>query len=428
VVADTNPDLDEDTRMLSYQKALAIVSERGLERQTNQLAKGRHVPLFSAQGQILIDTLLSPEAVPSFDNSAMDGYAVRAADTNGATDPSPVALPCLGIVAAGDEPREFSDIGAVEIMTGAPMPKGIFDAVIRIEDTEKNLEQNKVLIKRPAVVGDNIRRRGSDFGLHQPLARRGQTVKPELMMSAASLGLDTLPVQEPLRIALLITGRELARFSDKDLPAGMIRDASGPYLQASLNRPDCELVAHKMLLDDTVLFKAEALKILELQPDIVISTGAVSMGKYDFIKDSLLELGAELHFHKVAMRPGKPLLFAEWRNGPVWFGLPGNPVSSVVGWRFFIDPYIRALRGQGLEQTSSARLVNGYKKPAGLACFLKAYAEVVDGIQRVQILDGQGSYMLSPLLLANCWAALDSEAEYLAEDSLIKVYPLAALV
>jgi molybdopterin molybdotransferase len=419
--------LDEDTPMLSYPKARAMVEERGHERQTSRDKDRRAAPLFSAQGQILAEDLLSPEAVPSFDNSAMDGYALRAMDSLQATAEMPVELPLLGTVAAGDEPGSYPGQGVVEIMTGAPMPAGIFDAVIRVEDTEKNFEQNLVRIKRPAGVGDNIRRRGTDFDLNQKLAQRGQMVTPELMMSAASLGLDSLPVQDPVRIALLITGRELGRFTDKDLAPGMIRDASGPFLQAVLHRPDFDLVAHKMLIDDAALFQTEALKILELQPDIIISTGAVSMGKYDFIKDSLLELGAELHFHKVAMRPGKPLLFAEWRNGPVWFGLPGNPVSTVVGWRFFVDPYVRALRGQAPENAATGRLVKSYKKPPGMTCFLKAYSEVAHGTLRVQILEGQGSYMLSPLLHANCWAALDGDAEYLEQESLVTVYPLPAL-
>ncbi len=413
--------------MLSYPKARAMVEERGHERQTYRSDDQRALPLYSAQGQILADPLLSPEPVPPFDNSAMDGYAFRAADSLQASAEMPIVLPLLGTVAAGDQPCNFPGNGVVEIMTGAPMPAGIFDAVIRVEDTEKNSEQNTVFIKRPARSGDNIRRRGSDFDCHQKLAVRGQTVTPELMMSAASLGLDTLPVQDPIRIALLITGRELGRFTDKDLAPGMIRDASGPYLQATLNRPDFDLVAHKMLIDDAALFQSEALKILELGPDIIISTGAVSMGKYDFIKDSLLELGAELHFHKVAMRPGKPLLFAEWRNGPVWFGLPGNPVSTIVGWRFFIDPYVRALRGQPAEKVAMGRLVKPYKKPSGLTCFLKAYSEVVDGTLRVEILEGQGSYMLSPLLQANCWAALEEDSEFLKQDDLVAVYPLSAL-
>src|SRR5690606_22069493 len=159
----------------------------------------------------LAEALLSPEAVPPFDNSAMDGYAVSAADTLQATAESPVALPLLGTVAAGDEPGVFPGMGAVEIMTGAPMPAGIVDAVIRVEDTEKDAAQGHVLVKRPAGVGDNIRRRGTDFQINQSLGQPGQTVTPELMMSAASLGLDNLPVQDPLRIALLITGRELSR-------------------------------------------------------------------------------------------------------------------------------------------------------------------------------------------------------------------------
>jgi molybdopterin molybdotransferase len=427
VVVATNTNLDEGILMLSYQEARAIVTKRGHERQTYRQEEQREVPLFSAQGMVLAEALLSPEAVPPFDNSAMDGYAVCAADTMQATADAPVSLPLLGSIAAGDEPGVFPGTGAVEIMTGAPMPAGSFDAVIRVEDTDRDPERGHVLIKRPAGVGDNIRRRGTDFQIHQNLGQRGQMVTPELMMSAASLGLDNLPVQDPLRIALLITGRELGRFTDKDLPAGMIRDASGPYLQAALHRPDFDLVAHKMLIDDAALFQAEALKILELQPDIIISTGAVSMGKYDFIRDSLLDLGAELHFHKVAMRPGKPLLFAEWRNGPVWFGLPGNPVSTVVGWRFFVDPYVRALRGQTQEEGATARLAQAYKKPAGLTCFLKAYQTVVDGTLQVQILEGQGSYMLSPMLKANCWAALDSPDVQLEQGTLVRVYPLSAL-
>jgi molybdopterin molybdotransferase len=419
--------LDEETRMLNYTKARAVVEERGHERQSSRFEDRRAVPLFSAQGLILAEDILSPEAVPSFDNSAMDGYAVRASATHQASPDSPAEFQLLGTVAAGDQPGAFEGDGVVEIMTGAPVPAGVFDAVIRVEDTAKIPETHRVLIKRPVEVGDNIRRRGSDFEWNQKLATAGRVVTPEIMMSAASLGLDTLPVQEPVRIALLITGRELSRFSDKDLAPGMIRDASGPYLQAALNRPDFDLVAHKMLIDDAVIFQAEALKILELQPDIIISTGAVSMGKYDFIKDSLMELGAELHFHKVAMRPGKPLLFAEWRSGPVWFGLPGNPVSTVVGWRFFVDPYVRALRGQEAEKGLPARLMKPYKKPAGLTCFLKAKSEIVEGILRVEILEGQGSYMLSPLLQANCWVALEGEAEYLEEDALVSVYPLSAL-
>lgn len=411
--------------MLNFREAQELLKQRGASRQALRLSEIQNLPLYAAQGQILADGVRSPESVPPFDNSAMDGYALRAADTFGATADAPVTLPILGTLAAGDGPRAWEGQGAVEIMTGAPMPAGIFDAVLRVEDTEK--VGDHVLIKKAAASGDNIRRRGSDFALDQELAVRGQRVTPELMMGAASLGLDTLPVQAPIRVALLITGRELGRFTDKDLAPGMIRDASGPFLQATLNRSDFDLIAHKMLIDDPSLFRSEALKILELQPDIIISTGAVSMGKFDFIKDGLLEIGAELLFHKVAMRPGKPILLAEWRNGPLWFGLPGNPVSTIVGWRFFVEPYVRALRGQAPEMPQSARLLHSYKKPKGMTCFFKAHAAFQAGVCQLQILEGQGSYMLSPLLEANCWAELEADAEFLDQDSVVTIHPLSPL-
>jgi len=409
--------------MISYLEAVGIVRQRAEGRSRNRLKDQQQKPLFAAQGQILAAAVSSPEAVPPFDNSAMDGFALWAQDSAQATAERPLVLPILASIAAGDPQTEIPSLGAVEIMTGAPIPLGNFDTVIRVEDTEKNARQDQVLIKKAVVSGDNIRRRGSDFQVEQSLAVPGQVVTPELMMACASLGIDTLPVQAPIRIALLITGRELSRFTDKDLPSGMIRDASGPYLQACLQRPDFDLIAHKMLLDDPDLFRKEVLQILDLQPDIIISTGAVSMGKYDFIKDCLLELGASLNFHKVAMRPGKPLLFAEWQNGPVWFGLPGNPVSTIVGWRFFVDPYVRALRGQSPENPWTGRLIHSQKKPK-LLCFFKASSAIKEGEMQVSVLEGQGSFMISPLLQTNCWVALDADLEDVEQGSLVSVFPL----
>ncbi len=410
--------------MIPYREALAIVRERSEVKQVHRWKNAQDLPMFASQGQYLAAELQSPEAVPAFDNSAMDGYAVRALDTRSASLQTPVDLPILATIVAGDQPSSVHETGAVEIMTGAPLPLGPFDAVIRVEDTEKNADERRVLIKKPVLAGDNIRRRGSDFDLDQAVGSRGQQVGAEMMMACASLGIDSLPVQMPIRVALLTTGRELGRYNDKDLPSGMIRDASGPYLHASLNRPDFELIAHKMVIDEPDLFRAEVLQILDLQPDIIVSTGAVSMGKHDFIKDSLLELGAQLHFHKVAMRPGKPLLFAEWQNGPVWFGLPGNPISTLVGWRFFVDPYVRSLRGQKPETPWVARLNHPLMKPKDLQCFYKAVWQVKDGEVQVEVLEGQGSYMISPLLKANCWAFLTPESDSLAAGSLVSLYPL----
>jgi molybdopterin molybdotransferase len=413
--------------MISYREAVGIVRQRAELRSQSRLKEQQQKSLYAAQGQILAAAVKSPELVPPFDNSAMDGFALWAEDSAHATAERPLVLPILASIAAGDPQTAIPAFGAVEIMTGAPMPLGKFDAVIRVEDTAKTASQDQVLIKTSVLSGDNIRRQGSDFNLEQSLAAPGEVVSPELMMACASLGIDTLAVQAPIRIALLITGRELSRFTDKDLPSGMIRDASGPYLQACLQRADFDLIAHKMLLDDPDLFRSEVQKILKLKPDIIISTGAVSMGKYDFIKDGLLELGACLNFHKVAMRPGKPLLFAEWQNGPVWFGLPGNPVSTIVGWRFFVDPYVRALRGQSPEIPWTGRLLHAQKKPK-LQCFFKASSAIKDGELQVGVLEGQGSYMISPLLQTSCWAALDTDLEYVEQGSLVSVFPLHAFI
>ena len=151
------------------------------------------------------------------------------------------------------------------------------------------------------------------------------------------------------------------------------------------------------------------------------------MGKHDFIIDSLGALGADLIFHKAAIRPGKPICFAQFsqmEGRPVFFGLPGNPISTAVGLRFFVEPYLRALLGLAVEEGVSVTLENGMEKPSGFRCFYKGRAKVSKGIAAVEILQGQASYVVSSLLEANCWAILEEDAERVAPGSTIRIFPL----
>jgi molybdopterin molybdotransferase len=161
-------------------------------------------------------------------------------------------------------------------------------------------------------------------------------------------------------------------------------------------------------------------QILKHQPDVIVTTGAVSMGKHDFVSSALKELGAETVFHKVAIRPGKPILFAKFESGPVVFGLPGNPVATVVGWRFFIEPYLRELMGLKAEAPLRAKLPEQPDSPEGLRCFYKA--RLGENSNEVEVLSGQMSFMVSPLLDANVWAVIPEQT--IGKDLTIDVYPL----
>ncbi|MCX6129631.1 MAG: molybdopterin-binding protein, partial [Proteobacteria bacterium] len=258
--------------MISYDKALDIVRQRAKIKAHVRIEQAQLRPLLSSLGHVLSDAIHSPEAVPPFDNSAMDGFALRASDTQLANFENPVTFKVGACLAAGDPPQRFDHEAALEIMTGAAMPLGGFDAVLRVEDAVRIEQDASILVQKPVQTGDNVRRRGSDFQVKQKLAEAGEKVSSELIMACASLGVDVLPTHAPIRIALLITGRELSRYSDKALEPGMIRDASGPFLLSALQTADLEIVAHKMLPDDPELFQSEVLRILELQPDIILST------------------------------------------------------------------------------------------------------------------------------------------------------------
>ncbi len=420
-------DLHQD--LLSYEKALALVLKRAELRRREGRLQAVDLPLASCLGRVLAVELRSPEVVPSFANSQMDGFAIEARSTAGASAENPLELSIFGTIAAGDGPRAVRGGGAYEITTGAMMPGAPYDAVVKVEDIRfgENSEGRTITISQAYAPGNFIRKAGEDFQVGQRLAPAGEIVSPQLIMACASLGIAELKVHEPIRLAVLGTGTELQRYSDGDLREGAIRDASGPYLDALMQNPIFELVAHKLVPDDPEMFAAELNLCLELQPDVILSTGAVSMGRHDFVHEVIKGLGGQSHFHKVAIRPGKPILFAEWgesASGPVLFGLPGNPISTLIGWRFFASPYFRALLGIEQERPRWARLAQAVQKPQGLMCFFKAKMREEDACLTAEVLAGQGSHLISPLLETDVWAVLPSDATRLEAGALLATYRL----
>lgn len=413
--------------MISYEEARSILA---------RVAAGRSivpeiVPLTQAQGLILSEEILSPEAVPAFDNSAMDGFVLPHEATLPASAEKPVYFDVMGIVAAGDVSAGYAGLErpvAVEIMTGAPIPDGNFTAVVKIEDVElvRDLHGNVVRIgvRNPAKPEEYFRKRGEDFEVGQKIAEAGDEVTPEMILALSSLGVAQVKARRKPRIALISTGRELVDHTTARLSPGMIRNSTAPYLMSAIPLCGADARFYGTVGDDPKAF----LKLFEEacadSPDLIVTTGAVSMGKYDFVRPTLEEAGAKVHFHKVAIRPGKPLLFAELPKGPVIFGVPGNPVSTSVGLRFFIEPYLRGLRDLAAEKPVMARLKSVTRKPHGLKCFFKARLDVRSQGAEVEILQGQASFMVSSLLKANAWAVLSENGEEARESEALEVYPL----
>lgn len=371
------------------------------------------VCLAEAVGRVLAEDLRSLERIPDFDNSAMDGFAVRSGATRGA----PKAMRVLGTLIAGDTPLPLEASGegevAWEIMTGAPFPAG-FDACVRVEDT-RALPNGTVEILVEAKANQNRRLGGEDFDIGSPVLFRGTKIEAEHLLSLSALGFASLPVKRRLRVGLISTGNELVPIHAKPAP-GQIRNSNAPFLLACLRGAGVEAVHLGTVLDEPREFQ----RILAENSrfDLLLSTGAVSMGKADFVKEALEDLGAKILFHKVAIRPGKPILFAKIANGAHFFGLPGNPISALLGIRFFVIPFLKAIDGRSQEAPLRLKLIEPISKPEGVRCFFLGKRTG----DSMAVLSRKGSFMRQSLEPGLVWGEFPERGPEIPAGTLLNAY------
>lgn len=297
------------------------------------------------------------------------------------------------------------------------------DASVKVEDVE--VRQNTLILRNPISAHENFRGAGEDFFSGQTVLTPGIKIEPHHILTGAALGTPELSVYRKIKVAVLGTGKELVSYNSvRPLNAGEIYDATGPFLKSSFERMGCEVKHWGRVGDDPQHFFAAMKEILSSRPDLILTTGAISMGVHDFVHASVRDLGGEVLFHKVAIRPGKPILFAQFPGGPVLFGLPGNPVSTFVGVRFFVEPYLRLLFRRLREASFYGRLLDDVEKPEGIRCFFKVCVEYKKEGPEVKLLNGQPSFMISPLLKANAWAVARETGAYLEKGSAIELFPL----
>lgn len=408
--------------MITVDDALALIRARCAA------LPGEAVPLADAEGRVLAATVHACRALPPFDNSAMDGFAVRWHASLGEGS----VLPVAGEQAAGDGACTLAD-GACHIMTGAMMPVGA--------DTVVPVEQATVLTRdpggRPLSIrlearperGQHVRLAGQDVPDGSAVLHAGTRLGAEALMVLRGVGVAEVTAYRRPRVALACTGRELVATDGASLAPGQITDTNGPYLGWLLQRFGAELVA-RVTVPDAPDALVDAVRTWEAAGvDLVISTGAVSMGRYDFVPEVLQALGGTIVFHKVAMRPGKPLMFASLPGGALFFGLPGNPVSSAVGARFFVGAALRRLQGLDDERAWSLPLAKAIHKKAGVRVIQKASLRLgVDGCVHAEPTPGQESFRIAPMLQARAWVHLPDAAGALAAGITVPVYPADPLL
>ncbi len=395
--------------MIDYTQALERLLAQIDKLPTEACALG------DAAGRVLAEAIGSPLALPSFDHAAMDGYALSASTPLVAGSEHLVH----GSQAAGDVARHAEagkgESGACEIMTGAALPEGL-DAVVAVERTEclatrADGTPARIRLRDALHAGDNVRYAGSDVAQGAQALSAGGRIESAQIMLLAAIGVASVPVVARPRVAIICTGKELQADLARPLSAERIHNSNGPYLVAALSAAGARVLSCETV-DDTAVTYAEALqRAISAGVDLVISTGAVSMGRYDFVPDTLRRFDAQILFHKVAIRPGKPLLAARLANGPLVIALPGTPMAVAAGLRFMVVPVLREMTGQGGEPAMQALLDTPQQPKAGLRHFLRANLQQhMDGQMHVTVPEQQQPFRIRPFADADVWVVLPENA------------------
>jgi molybdopterin molybdotransferase len=357
-----------------------------------------------AHGCVLAEEVSSTFPLPPFDNSAMDGYAVRAADLAAATESTPVTLPVVGDIAAGATGAYNVQPGlCVRIMTGAPMPAGA-DAVVPLEWTDGGIAQ--VRISRAPEVGGHIRRAGEDLTPGSVVLPSGTHLGATQIGLLAAVGRERVLARPRPRVVVLSTGSELVD-PGTPLSVGKIPDSNSTLLTAAAREAGAIAFRVGIVPDDPRVL-LDTLEDQLIRADLVLTSGGVSVGAYDVVKEAIGRLG-EVRFDKVAMQPGMPQGFGV--IGPdrtPFFGLPGNPVSAYVSFEVFVRPAIRRMLGvEPIHRpTVRARLAAPLTSPPGKRTFARARMTVEDGTYVVTPVGGSGSHLIASLAQANAFAVV----------------------
>ncbi len=398
---------------LSFEDARRVVEERSA---TVAAPKTQTVDLLDAAGRILAAPVLADRDFPPFPRSTRDGFALRAADL----DNLPAVLRLIGEIRAGESPAkipaELQHGQAIAIMTGAPVPSGA-DAVVMVEFTQQS--GSSVEVRKSVIQGENIVPRGAEARRGSILVERGTCMGEAAIALAASAGKERLEVYSRPRVAVLATGDELVEVANSPGPA-QIRNSNSYSLAVQIRRAGGEAILLPIAPDD--LAKLKNLIEQGLAADLLLITGGVSVGRYDLVERVLAELGAEFFFTGALIQPGRPVVFGRAKE-KYFYGLPGNPVSTMVTFELFVQPMLQALAGRSPSKLKflHARLKTEVRTKTGLRRFLPALISGEFENSAVELVSWQGSGDMAATARANCYMVIPPDRDRIAAGEWVAV-------
>ncbi len=377
------------------------------------LIKDEIIKSSNCLNRVSASNIFSKSNNPAADNAAFDGFAINSKDTKNLTKKKGQVFKILKTIAAGDKPwiKKLKKFQTVEIMTGGIIPKG-FDTIIPIEQIVFYPNKKKalnILINNKVKKYQHVRFKGSDFKRNDLLIKKGTILQSDHILALKTLGITNIKVKKIPKILFFSTGNEIT--DQKKIPDWKVRNSNSYYIQSLKENFKFDFINGGILRDkDELIFKKKIKKMLNSNIDIIITSGAVSAGKFDYVPSIIKKFKLASYFKGVAIRPGKPVLFAKIKSRQkAIFGLPGNPISSAACFRFFVYPYLRDLLGLKEEKPIKAILKNNFVKKINFTRFVKSRINTTkNGNVEVEILKGQESFKIQSFIKSNIWTLLPS--------------------
>ena len=407
--------------MISYKNSKKILKKAIIK------IKNENILSINSLNRVSSSNIYSNFNYPAGDNAAFDGYAINSNDTKDIKKNKSKAFKIIGSVVAGRKPfkKKINKYETVEIMTGGIIPKG-FDTIIPIEQINfylKSKARKFITINKKIGKYNHIRFAGSDYKKNELVIKKNTIISPNHILALKTLGIKKIKVKKKINILFFSTGSELSNYDT--IPNWKVRNSNSHYIKNLNENFLFNFMNGGILRDkDEKFFKSKIKKILNSKIDIIVTSGAVSAGKYDFVPNVIKTFKLSNYFKSVAIRPGKPILFAKIKNNQkAIFGLPGNPISSAACFRFFVYPYISIILGLNDEKPIKAILKNDFIKKRNFTRFAKSKIYTTkNGKLKVEILKGQESFRIKSFIKSNIWSLLPSGKAKFKKGEIVDCY------
>ncbi len=410
--------------MISYIKALGLLKTNKLKIQSENILSENSINRISTKN------VYTKKNFPSANNTAFDGYAVNYLETKNLNKSNLKNFKVIKTIAAGDNPKikKIKKYSAIEVMTGAIISKP-FNTIIPVESVKLIKTKNNtkfIVLKKKYKKNEFIRPKASDFKKGDIVVKKGEIINSSHILALKTLGIKKVNVKKKPKIVFYTTGNEI---SDKiNIPDWKIRSSNNHYLKSYLKNFPVKFIEKKILRDKhSLFFEREIKKNLNSKTDLVITSGAVSAGKFDFIPSVIKKFKLKSFFKGVLIRPGKPITFAKFNKHTSFFGLPGNPISSAACFRFFVQPYLFFSLGVELNDKIDVRLDNSFSKKYNFTRFIKGKLFRSKNEIKFKVLPGQESFRIKSFVKSNSWGIFPNGKSLFKKNDKIKCTGLSIL-